>query len=155
MTAHVLISVRVAVGQARAFAAFTDDIAAWWVPDPLFPIKQAGDGVLAFEKGAGGRLVSRAADGTEFEIGRIRAWDPPRRLAFSWRSDAFGDAMETEVLVTFEPVENGTRVTVTHAGWLGIPRRHVARHGFPDEVTQLRAGEWWRRSLERLKARLS
>ena len=55
-------------------------------------------------------------------------------------------------LATFEAIGDETRVTVTHTGWTDIPRESAARHGFPDAATQLRAAEWWRRSLSRLAA---
>jgi hypothetical protein len=38
-------------------------------------------------------------------------------------------------------------VTVTHRGWDAIPAEHVARHGFPLNVFQLRQAEHWRALL--------
>ncbi|MBY0423752.1 MAG: SRPBCC domain-containing protein, partial [Parvularculaceae bacterium] len=95
----------------RVFTAFTEDIAAWWVPDPLFAITPRGDGVLAFEGGAGGRLVATPAEGAAFTVGTIAVWDPPRRLVFDWRQTSFSPDMQTEVEVVFEPVGAETRVT--------------------------------------------
>jgi hypothetical protein len=35
--------------------------------------------------------------------------------------------------------------------WDTIPRRHVARHGFPEQITLQRVAAWWRRSLSALR----
>lgn len=155
MTASVLVALRVAASPERAFAAFTDDIGLWWTPDRAFQITPRGDGILSFVHGDGGRLITTLANGKVYKIGDVLAWDPPRRLAFTWRQATFAPDMRTEVEVLFEPVGEETRVTVTHTGWTRIPRDHVARHGFPDIVTQTRAGEWWRRSLAALAERLT
>ena len=76
--AAVIVSRRLAVPPARAWEAFVIEIARWWQPHPLLPL--AGPGALAFEPGPDGRLVATLSDGTAFEVGRIRAWEPPRRL---------------------------------------------------------------------------
>ncbi len=151
----VLVALRVAASPARAFEAFTQEIGQWWRPDPLFEITPRGDGVLAFEGGENGRLVTRLKTGKVYEIGQVTAWEPGARLAFDWRQATFGPSLATRVEVTFEAGGDETRVTVRHYGWTSVPRQHVARHGFPDPVTQARAAEWWRRSLRTLSERIS
>lgn len=153
MTAQVLIALRVAAPPEKAFAGFTDDIALWWTPHRGFQITPRGDGVLAFEGGEGGRLITTLPNGKVFKIGDILLWEPPHRLAFTWRQATFAPDMQTRVEVLFEPVGPETRVTVTHAGWTSIPREHVARHGFADALTQRLAGEWWQASLVAFAAR--
>lgn len=152
MSASVLVSIRLKTSPARAFDLFVGSIGDWWSPDPLFQITPRGDGRLAFEPGPQGRLIAALADGKVFEIGRILEWSPPERLAFSWRQATFPAGLSTRVEATFEAIGDETRVTVTHTGWTDIPRESAARHGFPDAATQLRAAEWWRRSLSRLAA---
>lgn len=147
MTARVLVALRVQARPERAFDVFTQEIGAWWRPDPLFEITPRGDGVLSFEGGAGGRLIATLQSGKVFEIGRITDWRRGASLAFTWRMATFAPEHSTRVEVTFEPVGQETRVTVTHIGWTEIPQAHVARHGLPDAITQMRAAEWWRRSL--------
>ena len=85
VTSSVQVSLRVPANPARAFTAFTEDIALWWEPSELFQITPRGDGRLAFEPGAGGRLFTTLAGGKEFEIGRVSVWEPGRRLVFQWR----------------------------------------------------------------------
>lgn len=155
MTSRVFVALRVPADPARAFEAFTREIASWWQPDRLFQITPHGDGELAFEPGAGGRLVTRLPDGGMFEIGRISVWDPGRRLVFAWRQASFSPEQSTEVEVLFEPAGEETRVSIEHRAWDTIPQRHVARHGFPEHITLQRAADWWRASLRMLQARLA
>jgi hypothetical protein len=155
MTSRVFVALRVPADPARAFEAFTREIAAWWQPNGLFRITPQGDGELAFEPGAGGRLVTRLPDGETFEIGRVSVWDPGRRLVFAWRQTSFAPEQATEVEVLFEPVGKETRVSIEHRAWDTIPQRHVARHGFPEHVTLQRAADWWRASLGSLRTRLA
>jgi uncharacterized protein YndB with AHSA1/START domain len=166
MTSRVLVSLRVRATPERAFEVFTKDIGLWWKPSELFQFTPGATGVLSFEPEAGGRFVQTAADGRVFEIGRVSAWEPGVRLAFTWRQATFAPGQTTDVEVRFEPLgfeqtgfdQTGfkpsgaeTRVTVEHRGWDAIPPEHVARHGFPDRVFLLRHAEWWRAQLERLR----
>jgi uncharacterized protein YndB with AHSA1/START domain len=155
MTSRVLVALRVPAAPARAFEAFTSEIASWWQANPLFRITPQGDGELAFEPGVGGRLVTRLGNGEIFEIGRISVWEPGRRLVFAWRQASFSAEQSTEVEVLFEPVGEETRVSIEHRAWDTIPQRHVARHGFPEPVTLRRVADWWRASLGTLRKRLS
>jgi uncharacterized protein YndB with AHSA1/START domain len=155
MTSRVFVAMRVPADPARAFTAFTDDIALWWQPDDIFQITPRGDGRLAFEPGPGGRLFTTLANGGEFEIGRISVWEPGRRLVFTWRQASFAPDQATEVEVCFESVGDETRVSIEHRAWDTIPQGHVARHGFPQTVTLQHAARWWRASLGALKERLA
>jgi len=155
VTSKVLISLRVPVDPTRAFEAFTREISSWWRPDPLFQITPHGDGELAFEPGAGGRLITHLNNGETFEIGRISVWEPGKRLVFGWRHASFLPEQSTEVEVRFEPVGNETRVSIEHRAWDTIPQRHVARHGFPEHITLQRVADWWRVSLSALRAAVS
>ena len=144
---RVLVSMRVRATPARAFAAFTEEIGQWWRPNGLFQFTSRRDGTLAFEPGAGGRLLEKYPQGDPFVIGDVRVWEPPHRLVVSWRQASFEPDQETELQVRFDPVGEQTRVTVEHHGWDTIPPEHAARHGFPLAVFQLRFAEWWRAML--------
>jgi uncharacterized protein YndB with AHSA1/START domain len=93
------------------------------------------------EAGPGGRLVEILPDGEIYEIGQITAWEPPVRLAFTWRQESFARDQLTQVEVRFEPVGDETRVKVQHYGWDTIPPEHVARHHFPDAIFLQRHAE--------------
>jgi uncharacterized protein YndB with AHSA1/START domain len=155
MTSRILVALRVAAPPERAFAVFTGEIGLWWRPNALFRFTPRSPGALAFEEGLGGRLTETLPNGKVFEIGRITAWEPPRRLAFTWRQASFAEGQATEVEVLFEPVGGETRVSVEHRGWDTVPAGHVARHGFPDALFLTRHGEWWQALLGGLAARLT
>jgi uncharacterized protein YndB with AHSA1/START domain len=155
MSSRILVALRVPATPARAFQAFTAEIGLWWRTNQLFQFtRRSAAGRLAFEPGEGGRFTETDADGEVFEIGRITAWQPGARLAFTWRLASFAPDQVTEVDIRFEAVGSETRVTVEHRGWETVPQQHVARHTFPDAVFLQRHGEWWRALLASLRSRL-
>jgi uncharacterized protein YndB with AHSA1/START domain len=153
VTSRVVVALRVKATPERAFDVFTREIGLWWRHNPLFQFTPRDPGVLSFEPGAEGRLIETLANGKVFEIGRIRAWEPPSRLVVGWRQAAFRPGQDTEVEVRFEPVGDQTRVTVEHRGWESVPQDHVARHSFPDAIFLRRHGEWWQALLDAVKER--
>ena len=155
MSSRVLVAVRVAAAPERAFDLFTEHIGEWWLPNGLFQFTTQGPGRLVFEPGPAGRLVERQPDGEVFEVGRVRVWERPSRLVFSWRQASFAVDQTTEVHVRFDPVGSETRVTVEHIGWDTIPQEHAARHGFPLEATQQRLAEWWQTLLRSYRRQLT
>lgn len=148
----VIVSLRVKATPDEAFNVFTQEIGAWWRPNGLFQLTPRGDGLLSFEGQE--RLVATLPNGKVFEIGKVTAWTPGERLAFTWRQATFAPEQQTEVSVRFEPVGDETRVTVEHRGWDAIPQEHVARHGFPLMVFQQRQAEHWRTLLASFSQRL-
>ncbi|MFZ4607448.1 MAG: SRPBCC domain-containing protein [Caulobacter sp.] len=148
MASRVLVSLRVRATPARAFEAFTAEIGQWWAPNSLFAFTPREPGVLSFD--GQDRLIETRAGGKVFEIGKVSVWEPGVRLVVGWRQATFTPEMATQVEVTFEPVGEETRVTVTHTGWDSVPRAHVAKHGFPETAFLARHGEWWRALLGRL-----
>lgn len=150
----VIVSLRVKATPLRAFDVFVGEIGTWWRPNGLFQLTPRGDGVLSFEPGENGRLITTLANGKIVEIGRIDVWAPGEKLAFTWRQASFSPEQRTRVEVAFEPVGEETRITVTHRGWDEIPQEHVARHGFPLTIFLQRQGEHWRTLLHGLEGRL-
>jgi uncharacterized protein YndB with AHSA1/START domain len=148
----VIVSLRVRATPQGAFDVFTQEISAWWRPNGLCQLTPRGDGVLRFEPGEDGRLVTDLPNGKTFEIGRITAWAPGERLAFSWRQATFAADQVTHVEVRFEAVGDETRITVEHRGWDAIPQEHAARHGFPLRIFQMRQAEHWRALLAAMAA---
>ena len=143
MTSKVYVALRVRASPERAFSAFVDEIGDWWRPSVLFQTTPR-PGRLSFETGEAGRLIETRDGGKVFEIGRIRLWQPPHRLVFSWRQASFPLDLHTEVEVGFEAVGDETRVSVEHRGFDQTPADSAARHGFPDAVLLMRLAEFWR-----------
>jgi uncharacterized protein YndB with AHSA1/START domain len=152
MTSKVYVALRVKATPERAFAAFVEEIGAWWRPNPLFQTTPRA-GRLSFEapdeRGEGGRLIETREGGKVFEIGQVRVWEPARRLVFSWRQANFPPDLHTEVEVGFEAVGHETRVSIEHRGFDQVPAG-VARHGFPDQVLLMRLADFWRAQIGRL-----
>lgn len=153
MTSKVYVALRVKATPERAFAVFVEEIGDWWRPSGLFQTTPRAPGRLAFEPGEGGRLTETLASGKIFEIGRIRAWEPPQRLVFSWRQASFPMDLHTEVEVRFEAVGDETRVSVEHRGFHQVPGDSAARHGFPDHALLARLAEWWQAQLASVRSR--
>ncbi len=134
----------VAVSPDDAFEAFTDDIDVWWRRGPRFR-NGGGRSELSFERdaeGRGQRLVERLAHRV-LEIGRVLAWQPGQRLVFEWRQINFAPDEVTEVEVRFEPMGDGTRVTLEHRGWDAIGDDHPARHGLRERAFGAMVGKYW------------
>jgi uncharacterized protein YndB with AHSA1/START domain len=112
----------VACPPEHAFEVWAIRTSLWW---PASHSVSGAPEVVTFEPRAGGRIYERAADGAEHEWGEVLAWDPPRRLAYSWhlrqdRADA------TEVEITFAPADEGTAVRIEHRGWERLGARGPA-----------------------------
>jgi uncharacterized protein YndB with AHSA1/START domain len=133
----------VAVAPRDAFAVFTEETDLWWRKGPRFRFSSE-TGVIRFEGKEGGRLVEKFANGAEFVAGKILVWEPGHRLVFEWRSRTFAPNDRTEVEILFEPMNEGTQVTLEHRGWASLPDDHPVRHGvgsgqaFTDMI-----GLWW------------
>jgi uncharacterized protein YndB with AHSA1/START domain len=75
----------------------------------------------------------------------VRAFDPPRRLVYSWKGGSlsnpnYGSALDSVVEWSLEPAPGGTRVRMEHSGF--GPRNEMA-------FDAMSSG--WPRGLERLE----
>jgi uncharacterized protein YndB with AHSA1/START domain len=107
------------------FRHFTANIARWWPLKEGFSNGRERADKIFIEGRVGGRFFERYTDGEEFDVGRVTAFDPPARLAFTWRQANW--SAHTEVEVRFAAEADGTRVTLEHRGWeaLGEAGRKV------------------------------
>ena len=93
----------------RAFALFTDHAGLWWPAER----RHTKDAASMIRMEATGRFFERSSDGSEVELGVVRLFDPARRLLVDWYPGT-GRANPTQVEVSFEAVDGGTRITVRH-----------------------------------------
>ena len=124
-TAVVRRQIVVAAPIERAFAVFTERFGDFKPPEHNLlrvPIKQT-----VFEPRVGGHIYDKGDDGSECRWARILAFDPPRRVVFSWDigpewtiETEPENASEVEVTFIAE-TPNRTRVELEH--------RHIDRHG--------------------------
>lgn len=148
------VSVSVAIAPSRAFHVFTAEIDQWWRHGMKFRHSASCSSLLRIEPKVGGRLFeSFEAEGTRHivEVGRVRVWEPPRRLTFTWRNANFAPHEQTEVEIQFEPTASGTLVTVTHSGLAALRADHPARHGLQGAEFCRMFGLWWGEQMSSLR----
>ena len=126
-----------------AFEYFTRDIGRWW-PLAHYSCSEARAGGVAFEARLGGKLIETDVDGKQFVWGTVLAWEPGRKLTFSWHPGRPPDNALT-VAITFEPAGASTRVRLVHTGWerLGagaVEARAQDASGWPKVLGELYAG---------------
>lgn len=103
-------SIRVERPPEVSFRVFCEEITRWW------PGGYGGKESRVFLEGrVGGRLYESRPDGSEYEIGRITAYQPPSVVAFSWRAPSWD--LPTQVEIRFIPDGTATRVELEHSGW--------------------------------------
>jgi uncharacterized protein YndB with AHSA1/START domain len=118
---HVVVEIPI----ERAFSVFTEQF------DSIKPrehnLLDVEIAETVFEPREGGRIYDRGVDGSECQWARVLAYEPPRRIVFSWditpqwqiESDP-EKTSEVEVRFTSETPER-TRVELEH--------RNLDRHG--------------------------
>ena len=67
---------------------------------------------IHLDAGSEGRVMQGA-----FEVGRIVAWEPGKRVAVAWRQASWEPDEVTEIEFLFKEVEGGTQVNVEHHRW--------------------------------------
>lgn len=113
--------VTVDVPPADAFAAFAEGMNAWWPRDLTWSGQLLER--IAIEPRVGGHAHEVASGGMRLDWGRVAAWEPPHRLAFSWqvgpaRVPEVSPARASQVEVRFDAAPHGrTRVRLVHDGW--------------------------------------
>lgn len=143
---RVRATVLVKVPPELAFRLFTEEIDRWWRRGVRYRVAGQARGALHLEPRIGGRLFeSFATPGGEqlFEAGRVTVWQPPERLAFTWRAVNFASGEQTLVEVSFEPSASGTQVTLVHSGLAALRPDHPVRHGLAPSAFLRMLGLWW------------
>lgn len=89
----------------RAFRAFTEHVDLWWPRSH----RKSREHAMRFTSDT---LVQTDANGSEWTMGQVLAWDPPRRLALHWFAGAINDP--TNVDISFAAEGHGTRIVIVH-----------------------------------------
>jgi uncharacterized protein YndB with AHSA1/START domain len=115
-------AVVVELGQEAAFLLFTQALPSWW-PVGSHSIGGARAREARFQGGLGGRIYEVLDDGTEYDWGRVMAWEPPQRFVCSWDPSVEARTpTEGEVRFLAERADR-TRVELEHRGWEQIGER--------------------------------
>src|SRR5258708_27945720 len=89
-------------------------MADWW-PVRTHSIAAGEDKApesLVIEPGVGGEIYE-VFGGTRRHWARIHTWELPNRLGYTWHVNP--DRPATDVVITFEAIDGGTRVEVVHS----------------------------------------
>ena len=141
----------VAASPERAFQVFTEEMSTWW-PLASKHIGKVEAKTVVMEPFAGGRWFEQGVDGSACDWGRVRIWDPPRRLVLSWEISAdwrHDPSIQTEVEVRFSAEGGSTRVDLEHR----------LLHYYGEKAAQMRgmfdSTEGWTAVLDAFAARAS
>jgi SAM-dependent methyltransferase len=67
---------------------------------------------MEFQPGADGRVMQG-----DVEVGRVVRWQPPEEIALEWHAADWDPQVITSMEMRFEPLEDGTRITLADLGW--------------------------------------
>ncbi|MGH6872087.1 MAG: SRPBCC family protein [Rhizomicrobium sp.] len=113
--APVRKTVTVKAPRETAFRVFTANIGQWWPKS--HHIGNAPLTTVRIEPFVGGRWYHVSEDGSEYDTGFVRVWQPPERVVMSWRLNSkfqIDDTLDSEVDVRFLADGPGTRVELEH-----------------------------------------
>ena len=109
----------------QAYAVYVEQMDIWWPRQGVFPYSFAPKSThpqqIRFEAQLGGRYYETFADGSQYVIGHITRWDPPKRLAYTWRDPNWPG--ETKIEVRFDVEDEGARIRYEQNGFAaaGVP----------------------------------
>lgn len=108
-------TVQVPLSAEDAFQLFTQGLDTWW-PLKTHSMGEEAAETAVFERRAGGRIYEIQKDGTRVEWGTVTAWEPPKRVVFTWHPGR-GSETAQEVEVRFSKQGDDTQVQLIHRGW--------------------------------------
>ena len=130
-----------------AFCAATTFTAYAQIPDAPAPATNANQALtpeqaqqaLSVLQDPAKRAAGDISGATHCEL---LALEPPRHMVFSWY---YPDMPKTEVLITLEPSDGGTRVALVHTGWDQFDGEQIKA------IRDMLAGGWGSFVLPQLK----
>jgi uncharacterized protein YndB with AHSA1/START domain len=123
VTEAIVAHVEVGLAPAAAFELFTAEIGLWWRRDTPYWNDRDRAVSVHIEPWLGGRFleVYDLDTGEGFEVGRVQVWRPGERLSLTWTQVGWPAGAHTVITITFTPIDDGTRVTLTHDGFDSLP----------------------------------
>lgn len=121
----VTLEATVPLPPERAFDVFAQQMDLWWPRRGVFPYSFAPEDTrplhIRFEPELGGRYYESFLDGSEYVIGRISEYQPPERLAYTWRDPSWRG--KTRIALSFSAEGEGARVIYEQDGFAeaGVP----------------------------------
>ena len=99
---------------------------------------------IEVEAKVGGNFILRAPDGSVHMSGQVIEYDPPRRLATTWRvegMESFRELPESLVTYEIEPMGGSVKLTMTEAHQWEVPDAILAggRQGWPFILSSLKS----------------
>ena len=116
----------------EAFTLFTDEIGLWWRTGTRYWNDPERGLSVRIEPYVGGRFVEvyDLDSGDGFEVGRVTAWEPGERVAFTWTQADWPPEAGTTIEVTFAATDGGTRVRLEHSGFDRVPNAEAFAGGY-------------------------
>jgi uncharacterized protein YndB with AHSA1/START domain len=122
MTDPVRVVVEVPPAPAEAFRLFAEHLGAWWPPE--YTWSGAVLEAIGIEPRVGGMCWERGPHGFRCDWGRVVAWEPGVRLAFTWQISPArvpepdpGRASQVSITFTGAGEGTGTTVELVHDGF--------------------------------------
>lgn len=145
----VQVAVTVGLPPEQAFDLFTIGLGDWWMPEYTWSGPLAL-GRIGIEPREGGLCYEIGPYGFRIDWGRVLAWRPPSRVAFTWqispeRVPEPDPERASEVEVLFSPEGDGTGVALTH--------RLFERHGAGAQAYRGGMSVGWQQLLGRYAAK--
>ncbi len=109
-------SIRVERSPEVVFRVFTEEIGKWWPLKEGFSFGGEKAKDIFIEGRVGGRFFERFTDGTEFEVGRITAYQPPHVVKFTWKDPSWEAPTEVEVKFAADGAWHSRRARASRMG---------------------------------------
>lgn len=121
------ITVRAPIG--KVFDAYVNRIDEWWPRQgQQFRYSFAPSDVeprhIRFEAQLGGRFYETFANGDEYVIGRITEYEPPHKIAYTWKDP--GWSAETQIEISFTQSGEETTLSLRHSGFEKLEQPELA-----------------------------
>jgi len=125
--ADTVVEGLVPLNLAEAFEIYVEQIDTWWPRQGVFPFSFAPKSTrplhIQFEPGENGRFLETFLDSSEYEIGRITEWHPPKKLGYTWKDPTWQSEITTTI--AFNAVDGGTRFVMEQNGFAAAGQPHL------------------------------